>query len=46
MDGLSLSNQNETVLITTMKGIVKDLHGDIIKGACYPVGKPVSVQTK
>lgn len=43
MDGLGLSDQNaiETVLLTAREGQVRDLHGDIIKGACYPVGNTV-----
>ena len=46
MDGLSLSNRNETetVLMTAREGKVRDLHGDVIKGACYPVGNTVSAK--
>lgn len=44
MDGLSLSLQNESILITAREGKVRDLHGDIVKGGCYPEGKMVSTK--
>ena len=44
MDALSLSNQNESVLITARERKVRDLRGDIVKGVCYPAGKTVSTK--
>lgn len=43
-DRLSLSNQNESVLITARERKVRDLRGDIVKGVCYPAGKMVSTK--